>query len=369
MRQSRIGAHSETLNVIMGYSPRPAGEGRGASSYAFWSHTEGGRMHMLLSRRVRCAAAVILASGLGAVIAIGGAEGASKFTVAYIAYSLSEQPQQQIALGMKNEAAKYGYTVNAVDGLSNSKDANSLMQTEISQGANAIVLDSWGKANLEAGLQEAHAAKIPVYLLFSPDSHPYPDVAVDVRANAGTASTQAIIKNQGKKGSVLEFTLPIGANCVSSAEQFSAVMKKYPGWKIQTQAVPAPGWAEVAAATTKAWLLSHPKGGQLAIWGCWDGPSEGAASALAAANRFDVKVYGQDTDAGSVALLEKRHYEASFYFNDLAVGAHAIDLAHGNASVPFNRIKPAFESYPPIEVTQQNVRAFVKKFPSVVAGG
>ena len=336
---------------------------------------------MLSSRYSRALVALALVGGLGlgvvapigsatGAVAAGGATRAAKtFTVAYVQWAAAAG-QTLMAKGVKLEAAKYGYTAKVANALGSAANANSLMQSFVTQHVNAIIVDSYSAANLATGIHAAQGAQIPVYIMYSPDPHAEPGVAVSLRTNAGELSAKAIIQNQGKKGSVLELTLPSGANCVLSAQAFAAVFRNYPGWKVQTQAVPSPGWVQVAASATKAWLLSHPKGTQLAIWGCWDDPAVGAASALAAANppRWDVKLYGQDTSAASAALLEANHYGVSYFFNTIGVAQHMVDIVHGQAGVPYKKIKPVLESQTPIKVTPQNIRALIKKYPSILQG-
>lgn len=330
----------------------------------------------MLSRGVRGLAAAALLVALAAIAAVSSASGASSATgtsatgtssttVVFI-MTAAEPGLIKMGNGMKEEGAKYGYNIKVSNALISTSNQNSLMRTFASEHVKAIILDSTGGAQLRAGLTATEAAHVPVYVVYSPDSGPVPGIAVSLRANAGTQSTEAMIKAQGTKGSVLALDLPTGANCVSSANQFTTIMKHYPGWKITTQVVPPQGYAQTAEAATKAWLLHNPKGsGQLAVWGCWDDPVLGSAAALGAANRWDVKLYGQNTDTGSAALLLAGHYGASFYFDEAALGRHMVDLVHSQAGMSYSDIKPAFESYAPIEITPKNIRAMIKRFPEL----
>jgi ribose transport system substrate-binding protein len=318
-----------------------------------------------------CVAAAI--AGCGSSSSSSSSSGSSsggeskKLTVGYLAFSLTTTPQQEMKKGQEEEGAKYGYTVKAVDGGGEPAKANTGIQTLVTQKVNAIVVDSYGPEDIKAGILAAKAAKIPVYIPYAPG--PSNEVAWTVRGNAGTVETEALVKNMGESGSVLAFTLPAGANCVSSQKQFEAVMKKHPGIKVREQPIKAPGYQQEAATTTQGWLKSHPAGGEkLAIWGCWDGPATAAAAALNEAGRSDVDAYGQNTEAATVALLKKKLYTASWYFDSIAFGRHMIDLIHEQAGTPYDQIKPQFGTFPGIEVNQSNVDEFVKKYPQVLGG-
>jgi ribose transport system substrate-binding protein len=316
-----------------------------------------------------CAAAAVAGCGSsssGSSSSASSSSGASKkLTVGYVAFSLTTTPQQELKKGEEQQGAKYGYTINAVDGGGEPAKANTGIQTLVTQKVNAIIVDSYGPEDLKAGLLAAKEAKIPVYIPYAPG--PSNEVAWTVRGNAGTAESEALVKNMGSTGSVLAFTLPAGANCVSSQRQFEAVMKKYPGIKVREQPIKAPGYQQEAATATQGWLKSHPAGGEkLAVWGCWDGPSSAAAAALVEAGRNDVAAYGQNTEAATVGLLKKKQYTASWYFDSVAFGAHMVDLIHADANTPYEQIKPQFGTFPGIEVTQSNVEEFIKKYPQVI---
>jgi ribose transport system substrate-binding protein len=316
-----------------------------------------------------CAAAAVAGCGSSSTNSSssgGSGSGASKkLTVGYVAFSLTTTPQQEMKKGMEEQGAKYGYTINAVDGGGEPAKANSAIQTLVTQKVNAIVIDSYGPEDIKAGVLAAKAAKIPIYIPYAPG--PSNEVAWTVRGNAGTIESETLVKNMGETGSVLAFTLPAGANCVSSQKQFEAVMKKHPGIKVREQPIKAPGYQQEAATTTQGWLKSHPAGGEkLAVWGCWDGPASAAAAALNEAGRTDVAAYGQNTEAPTVALLKKKQYTASWYFDSIAFGRHMIDLVHEEAGTPYEQIKPQFGTFPAIEVTPSNVDEFIKKYPQVV---
>lgn len=326
------------------------------------------RRFRVASLVLACAALVIAGCGGGGKSSGGKGSSASaskKLTIGYVAYSLTTTPQQELKKGQEEQAAKYGYTVKAVDGGGEPTKANAAMQTLVTQGVNAIVIDSYAAEELRAGLEAAKEAEIPVYVPYSPGSAPEEGVAWSVRGNAGTPSAEALVKNMGESGSVLALTLPAGGNCLSSQRQFEAVMKQHPKIKYTEQPIKIPGYQQESSTATLGWLKSHPKGEKLAIWGCWDGPATAAAAALVEAGRTDVDVYGQNTEAATAALLEKKQYTESWYFDSVAFGRHMVELIHSEATTPYSQIKPQFGTFEGVAVTPENVKEFLKEYPQV----
>lgn len=295
----------------------------------------------------------------------GGGSGGESLTVGYVAFSLSTTPQQELKKGQEEQAAKYGYTLKTVDGGGEPAKAIAAMQTLITQGVDAIVVDSYGEEQLTAGILAAQSAEIPVYIAYAPG--PAENVAWAVRGNAGTDETKKLVEDIGESGSVLALTLPAGPNCVSSQEQFEEVIAEYPGIKVRQQPVKIPGYQQEAATATTGWLKSQSSGENLAIWGCWDGPAVAAASAVNEAGMAGkVDLYGQNTEAATVELLKKNQFTASWYFDSVAFGRKMIELIHGDAEKSYGELEPEFTTFPGIEVNQENVNEFVKEFPQVL---
>lgn len=306
------------------------------------------------------------AAGTAAVGTAGTRTASSSFTVGYVAYSLTSPIQQDMVKGMKQEAKKYGYTLKTADSQGSVATADSLMLTYVRLKVNAIIVDSYAADTLATALAAAVSAKIPVY--FAWEWAKPKKVAYSITLTGSAQQTNRMVKDLGGKGAVLAFTLPAGDNCTHYSHIMEAIMKKHPKIQLTEHASPPTGWAPDAAAATAAWLRSHPAGTPLAIWGCFDGPNIGAVSALQAANRTDVKVYGDNGANDAIALIIKKQYTATWWFDSIALGKTLVDAAHKNANIPYSAIKPVFAFAPPILVDQSNVKAFVKKYPRALKG-
>jgi ribose transport system substrate-binding protein len=286
-------------------------------------------------------------------------------TVGYVAYSLAATPQQELKAGQEEEAKKYGYTLKVADGGGEATKEIAAIQTFVTQGVDAIVLDSYSEGTIKAALLAAEAAEIPVYMSSSPGEQP--NLAGAIAENNATELTEKMAEEMGGKGNVLAFTLPSGPNCEYSREQFEEVMEKFPEIKYREQPVKVPGYQQEAVTATAGWLKSQPKGEKLSIWGCWDGPAVPAATAAAEAGRIEeIGVYGQNTEPATVSLLEKGEYTLSYYFESRAGGRKIMELVHSNAGKSYSEIEPQFERGPAIEVNQENVAEVIKKYPQIL---
>ena len=138
-------------------------------------------------------------------------------------------------------------------------------------------------------------------------------------------------------------------------------------WSKRKQEVAAPGWQKDGSVATASWLQSHPAGKEpLAIWGCWDGPAEGAASALREAGRTDVKVYGDFAEPAGLDALKKGLFTATYWFDNGASGRKTVDLIRADSTKKV--IVPAYINAPAVEVDQSNINQFLKKYPQALKG-
>jgi ribose transport system substrate-binding protein len=313
-------------------------------------------------------AAVLSACGSSgsSTAATGTAASGAKKTIGIVFNTATEPDQQRAAAGIKEEAAKLGWTVKELDSNSDAAKANDLMQQLITQKVDAIVTIVWPSAALQGGIRAAQQANIPVYQFYAfgkPNG-----VAGLVSPTAAKPQTEQMVADMGGKGSVLAFTYPPGAPCADAEQTLDQVVAKSPGVKVQKQQVPAPGWAQTAATTTSAWLKAHPNGsGALAVWGCWDGPNVGAASALRQAGRTDVKVYGSGGESDALSLLQKGQYTTTYWF-DLKQGG--VDLAKMIAAgAGVGGKAPQYLILPSTKLDKTDIAQFLQQHPQSVQGG
>lgn len=287
----------------------------------------------------------------------------ASFTIGAVLQTGAQAGQQQYLAGLKAEAAKFGYTVKSADSQLDVAKANDLVQSFVNQKVNAIVVMVVDPTAMKAGIAAANAAHIPIYFYYA---YGRPKGVAMVSSLVGGASeTKRMVQAMHGAGSVLAFTFRPGQPCLYSEKAFDQVMKSYPKIKVTKHETKAPGWQADGASTTSLWLSAHPKGsGNLAIWGCWDGPVEGAASALRAAGRHDVKAYGDFAEPAGLQAIESGWMTATFWFNNQAEGRVTADQIHTDAGKA--KITRTYRSVPSVAVDQSNIKAFLRKHPEAM---
>lgn len=275
-------------------------------------------------RRVGAAGvAIVLAAGVLAACSdsdgsAGDSSGGSA-RIGVVANSLADSNQADILRGYEDQGKKYGWTVESTDSQGDAAKANAAIQTYVQQGVDGIAVMVYQAEVLQSGIQAAKASGIPVVL--NGANELADGVAAVIPVAAGEAQADALIAGIGTTGDVLMFTFPPGAPCVAQLEDSSAVFDANPGIKTTTHDVPAPGWVVEGQKATATWLQTHPAGGTpLAIWGCWDGPTFGAIAALAAANRTDVKVYGNGGEPEALANVQAGKMAGTIFYDQYTGG-------------------------------------------------
>jgi len=227
-------------------------------------------------------------------------------TVGVVLPSMSDVAQATLLGFLNADAAARGWTIDAVDANGSVDTANADIQNFVTKKVDAIITSVFTSDSLQSGIKAATAAGIPV---ITHGGGAGPGILADFEAQGGDVTTRRMVSdfgNNGSAGQVLAFTYSPGFPCLIREQAFDQVLSNYPNIKVTKQQAVIPGFAEGAAATTSAWLASHPAGkGPYAIWACWDGPAEGAASAVKQAGRTDVKIYGHNGDVPALVLIKQ----------------------------------------------------------------
>lgn len=277
-------------------------------------------------------------------------------------YNTATDPNQQTMYdGIKAAAEKKGWKIKQVDANNDASRANNLISAYASQRVDVIVSTVFDPAALRQGIAAANQAKIPFIATYSfgtPDG-----VAAVFTATAGQQETERMVTDLGGSGDVLAFTFKPGQPCVEAEKAFDTVIDGQSSINVDKQEVPAPGWEQAGLKATTSWLKSHPEGsGNLAIWGCWDGPSLGAIRALQEAGRDDVKVYGQYGEAGAIKAVQDGDMTATYWFDNAVAGQDVVDTA-AKILDEGDSWKPENIALDPVEVDATSVEQFLADHP------
>jgi len=305
------------------------------------------------------------ALALGAVVGTAGSSSAAtkQKTLGIVALVASDSLNQAVIKGATEVAKTAGWKVFVTDTQGSPEKANAAMITySTTQKTDAIMPMAFHSSALSAGLAAAKkAGNIPVA---SWGGEIAPGIVVTTSAlKVGQDSVNALLKDFGTKGSLLELTYHTGVLCYFRQIAIDTKMKTVPGIKVTQNEVAIPGQVQSGSDFTAAWLASHPAGKEpLAIWGTWDEPATGAIAALKQANRTDVKVYG--INGGPTALQQiKDGTLQQVVWQDGYTEGKALMQGILDAQKAGKSWKPKVVNVPGVVVTKQTIDAFLTAHP------
>jgi ribose transport system substrate-binding protein len=297
--------------------------------------------------------------------ACGGASSSSnQKTIGIILIAGTDPANQQMLAGVNQEAKANGYTTTVVDANGSVDQANSAMQNLAARQVKAIIVAAFPSTSLTAGLNAAKQANIPV-LSWGGGMTTGIGAATD-EAPLAVPVTQKLISDMKGSGSVLALDYSSGFICRQRAQTFDSLMAKYPNIKVTKQEVAIPGYIQQASQFATAWLAAHPAGsGNLAIWGCWDGPSVGAISSLQQSHRTDVKVYGQNGESDAVNAVQANTMTATDWENSAQEGIQLVDTI-GKINSAGSGWKPQMIDVPGILIDSSTIGSFLQQHPDAL---
>lgn len=298
------------------------------------------------------------------VAGCGSATGSSHKVIGVVLIAGTDPANQQLLAGVNQEAKAKGYTTSEVDANGSLDQANSAIQNLVSQQVKAIVVAAFPATSLTAGLNSAKQAGIPVLSWgggtasgISADTDESP-LAIPV--------IQQMIANLHGSGSVLALNYSSGYICRQRQQVFDSLMQKYPNIKVTKDEVNIPGYESQAAQFATGWLAAHAAGsGNLAIWGCWDGPAVGAISSLKQDHRTDVKVYGQNGKSDAINNVKAGSMTATDWENSSSEGIQLVDTISQITAAGSNW-KPKTIDVPGVLVDSSTMNTFLQQHPDAL---
>jgi ribose transport system substrate-binding protein len=269
----------------------------------------------------------MLAASL-AVAVSGGAAFAAK--VAVITPYLSQPGTQFYVDAFKAAAKTKGWDVNVIDTQGDVGGVISRIEDEVNQNVDAIVINV-DPAQVQAGLKEAKAAKIPVIGM---DAGADPLLVTNVTSNgyAMAAETASYVADRiGDKGNVVMFVYDAFPPVQQRNVVASAVFGNYPDIKILQKVTPdvADGGIADSRAKMEAILAANPKPGSIsAVWCAWDQPALGVLQAIQAAGRDKegIVITGMDANPQARdAIAKGGDFEASVAQDFTGIGTATAD--------------------------------------------
>jgi ribose transport system substrate-binding protein len=259
--------------------------------------------------------------------------------------------------GQIAEVKRLGGTPVALDaGRKDSKQIAQL-QTLIAQKPDVIIEQLGNIKVLDPWFAKIRAAGIP---LFTVDTAS-PLAINDTTSNnweMGEELAVQMVQDIGAKGNIIVFngfySVPV---CAIRYDELKEVLKYYPAVKIIQPELRdvIPNTVQSAYSEVTDILTKNPtKGSIAAIWACWGVPIEGAAQAVQAAGRNEIKLYAGDSGPDDIKLIEDKNNPVAAVIaqRPTEIGRTAVD----NAARYLNGQKvPSFTFVPTIMVTKANV--------------
>jgi ribose transport system substrate-binding protein len=279
--------------------------------------------------------AVVIAC-LSAAIIAGCAKGASdtKASGPVIGVSIQNrdaQFYQDMERGMKDEAAKYGYTVNVVDASRDNARQQGQVEDFISQKVAAIVLTPYDSQAIGSAIVEANTAKIPVFTAdianTSKDGNVVAHIASDNVQGGGAAATLMCAALPGHTGQVAILDEPEVTSVQDRVRGFRATLARTcPGVTIVAD---IDGGGERAKASSAMDDILQAHKDVRGVFGINDDSALGAATAVQGAGLVGkVAVIGYDATPEARTAIKNGTMYGDAIQHPEQIGAKTIDAIH-----------------------------------------
>ena len=208
--------------------------------------------------------------------------------------------------GLMSRIEELGGTAIGVSADRDDQKGISDIENLIAQKPDAIVKMLGDATVYDAALAKVVEAGIPLFSVDFPSAHSISNATSD-NYSIGAGLARKIFEDMGGEGKIAVFNGFYGIRvCGIRYDMLKYVAQDYPNIEFiepELQDV-IPGTVEDARKKIQDLLTLYPEGSGLkAIWAAWDIPSTGAAQAIDAAGRTDVKVYGVDGDETAVKMV------------------------------------------------------------------
>jgi ribose transport system substrate-binding protein len=297
----------------------------------------------------------------GLMLSASAVQAADKPLLGIVSIAATEANNVRYIAGANAAAKEDGWTVSVIDAAGSADQANTSIQNFAERGAGAIIDMVFPYSSIGAGLAAAKAKSIPVVTWGG-------GLGGSVSATNGSGAPIAqpvidkMVKDLGDKGDLLALTYRTGEVCRNRELLMDQIVAKNPGIAVTKNEVRIPGYFEDGAQYANAWLASHPGGGNLAVWGCWDDPAIGAIGSLRQQGRDDVKVYGVNGNAQAIENIKNGHMDATAWEDSYTEGYRMVKLLKEIKAAGAGWT-PKADEVPAVLISKDNVVQFLKDHP------
>jgi ABC-type sugar transport system substrate-binding protein len=310
-------------------------------------------------RRRAAICGLLLALVAVAATAASGASAArtKQKTIYFVTYTMTIPYFQQMALGLKAEARKLGFKLKVSAANFDAAQEANLVQTAVTQKADAIVLAPIDRSALIPAASKATAAGIPVVLVgddFSAAGQKQMLTYVGVPESYYGVMKAKFIDSRlpGHKGTVVVIHGPRGLDYVEGQKAgYSGFFSKKPG--ISVVEGPYGNFSsEVGLSSLQNVLTRTPD--PKAVYFDNDDLALGGLQALKAANKSGVITIGSDGAPAAIAAVRNGTMTATVATRPYATGQKSLDVL--NAYFATHKAPPKIVRVLPALITKQTLK-------------
>nr|WP_231891292.1 sugar ABC transporter substrate-binding protein [Paenibacillus swuensis] len=258
----------------------------------------------------------------------------------------------QYVQGVKSQVEKLGGEVQVFASDNDLAKMSSNLDAAVNQHFDGILLDHGTAQALQAGVQKAIDAKIPV-VSFDSDLK-VPDVTVLEQGDQQMAemSLNKLAEDIGNKGNIVKIWVAGFAPMERRQLAYKAFMEAHPDIKeVAAFGTVSNNTALDIQAQMDAVLKQYPNKGDIAaVWASYDEFAKGAARAIQAAGRDEIKIYGIDLSDEDLTMLQdpKNPWVASAAVDPTDIGRiqvrYLYQKLHGDTTEDKIVLEPVFVS-------------------------
>lgn len=264
---------------------------------------------------------------------------------------------------MQDRIKELGGEVIATDGERDDQKHIAHLENMITESPDAVVKMLGDAKVYEPILKKISESEIPLFTVDHPSVYSMCNATSD-NYTVGSSLARQIFEDMGGEGMVGVFNGFYGVRAPAIRyDMLRYVAKDYQNVTFLEPDLQdiTPGTVEDAYKKTQDLLTRFPSGGELkAITATWDIPGIGAAQAIDAAGRSDIKVYGIDGDPTALEMVKepKSSYQAIMCQNPKLIGMAIVDQV---ARYLEGQEVPSSVYVEPILVTKDNYESAIKE--------
>jgi ribose transport system substrate-binding protein len=299
-----------------------------------------------------------------AFLMVNGMSAADAKTLGIVALLANDALNIDVIGGATKAANAAGWDVKVIDTQASADQANAAMSSFAVQKVDAIFVLAFASSAIGSGLEAAKAAGIPVATWGGEIVE-----GIVVTTSGKTVGKDSVDYLLGQVGDgpaeVLAMTFHPGKLCIDRGMAFDEGVAGKDKIHVTYHEVVVPGQVENGNAAAANWLTANPAGSgkKLAIWSCWDEPTQGAVAALRQAGRTDVITVSINGSPQGVQLVQNGDLTATVWQPAFAEG-EAVFQAILDAIAAGKSWKAKTIEIPGVVVTKGNVDQFVASHPA-----